>query len=192
MAKWFASHRSASVEDISDPEVGNEIPAVDLYSLHVAEYRFQVELNWKRTQYFIALNAAILSVGVGLMPSSGGESAWPAIGILLSGLAMALLSIAATMRQHEYYRNARDAAVELGRDLGLERHAVRTTRGMRPNRPTSYFARAGNRLGRVTTVTYVILSIFAMVELVGIGYLVSYGSAFAPPSPPSGAPSESP
>lgn len=36
---------------------------VDLYKVAVEEYRFQVDLNWKRTQYFLALNVAILGCG---------------------------------------------------------------------------------------------------------------------------------
>lgn len=38
-----------------------------LYKLAIEEYRFQVNLNWQRSQYFLGLNAAIISVGAGLI-----------------------------------------------------------------------------------------------------------------------------
>lgn len=40
--------------------------ALTLYRIAVDEYRFQVTLNWNRTQYTLALNIGVLGVGVGL------------------------------------------------------------------------------------------------------------------------------
>ncbi len=51
----------------SEDEESRRQELVDLYKVAVEEYRFQVDLNWKRTQYFLALNVAILGVGTGLV-----------------------------------------------------------------------------------------------------------------------------
>lgn len=40
---------------------------VDLYKLAVDEYRFQVNLNWDGSKYFLAFNTAVIGVGAGLI-----------------------------------------------------------------------------------------------------------------------------
>lgn len=160
---------------------GGEISLKDLYGMHVEEYRFQVDLNWRRTQYFIALNSAIFAVGVTQASSSisaGGRL--PAAAVLLVGAAFAVLCIAATMRQHEYYRNIREGLRAIGDELDLGDRGLRTTRGMRardadvaPSDTLAGLRRFGSRVGRVTTMTYVILALFASVEFLGMLYVLT-------------------
>jgi hypothetical protein len=40
---------------------------LNLYGKALDEYRFQVRLNWDRTQYFLALDLGILAAAAGLV-----------------------------------------------------------------------------------------------------------------------------
>lgn len=78
------------------------------YANVLAEYRFQVQLNWDRTKHYFTFNTALLGAAVALYKL---DESWPA----RAGVS-ALLLIAATNsihdafavgRGHEYYRSHR-------------------------------------------------------------------------------------
>jgi hypothetical protein len=140
---------------------------VDLYKVAVEEYRFQVDLNWKRTQYFLALNIAILGVGTGLVKLQGSDARILILGIFMIGCVSAVLSVFATHTQHLYYRTARDGVQRLEELLQPPAPIIKTTPGMTGQRRT-----VRQRLGRVTTINYVLLSLLAAADLVAILYVL--------------------
>lgn len=101
----------------------------------LAEYRFQVELNWKRTQYFFALNVAVVAAAAGLLSNTPRTDQPFLIMLFLVGFALATFSIAATRIQKGYYSEARDLVKAIQAQLPLGDLAIRTTPGMGSARP---------------------------------------------------------
>jgi len=101
----------------------------DLYQMHVEEYRFQVRLNWTRTQYFIVFNAGVLSIAAGLYRFGLRRNLAP-LGFLFGlGLLASVLAMFATATQHGYYRTARDGMRRVAARLHLGDLAIATTPG---------------------------------------------------------------
>lgn len=115
----------------STPESEDRPELLTLHQVHVAEYRFQVELNWKRSQYFLAINLAVLAAGGGLLggSSSAGELV-VAAAVFSAGISVAVLAHRIISWQHDYYRNARDRLRYIEKDLRLGDHGIATTPGM--------------------------------------------------------------
>lgn len=142
-----------------------------MYRVAVEEYRFQVDLNWKRTQYFLALNVAILSVGVGLVKLQGQDTRILVLGIFFIGCVSASLSVFATRTQHLYYRTARDRMQRWEELLQVPAPVIRTTPGMSDQKRT-----VRQWLGRVTTINYVLLTLLAVADLVAFFYVLRLDS----------------
>jgi hypothetical protein len=140
---------------------------VDLYKVTVEEYRFQIDLNWRRTQYFLALNAAILGVGTGLVKLQGSDARVLILAIFAIGCVSAVLSVFATYIQHIYYRTTRDGVRRLEELLQPPAPIIRTTPGMRGQKRT-----VRQQLGRVTTINYILLSLIAAADLVAFLYVL--------------------
>src|SRR2546422_11317465 len=91
----------------------------ELYKLAIDEYRFQVELNWKRSQYYFVLNAAIIALGANFLRGDKKDDWIVAAWVFGGGLLIVGLSLLATFTQHEYYRAARDGKTMLETRLHL-------------------------------------------------------------------------
>jgi hypothetical protein len=96
-----------------------------LYAHAVDEYRFQVNLNWQRLQYFLGLNVAILGVGAGLLRLGSNrqpqpDNTLPAL-VFFAGVCLSLASWYMARRQQGYYRSARDTMIQIADLLGAER-----------------------------------------------------------------------
>ena len=130
------------------------------YRLSVEEYRFQVDLNWRRSEYFFVLNIGVLVAGATLLASAQVPRAL--VGLVFSlGALLALLSIFANQTQHGYYRGARDLEKDIEGRLGLGRGlALATTPGQ---------GSSVERLGRVGTFLRTMLVAIACVDLIGAG-----------------------
>jgi hypothetical protein len=127
------------------------------YDLAVAEYRFQVDLNWRRSEYFFVLNIGVLIAAATLLASHKVPRLLIA-SVFLVGLLLALLSILANETQTSYYRSARDLKKKLEGELGIARFALATTPGMgSPLR----------RFGKVGTFLRIMLAAIALTDLVG-------------------------
>lgn len=87
-----------------DEDNGDELPPIDLYRLAVEEYRFQAEFNWKRTQYLLAFNAAIVAAGSAVSGRFGAFG----VPVFALGALACVLAIFVMRQQHDYYRAARD------------------------------------------------------------------------------------
>ncbi|HET7444154.1 MAG TPA: hypothetical protein VFJ57_05795 [Solirubrobacterales bacterium] len=123
----------------------------------MAEYRFQVELNWRRSEYFFVLNIGVLIAALSLF-SSDRAPQWLVALLFLVGALLAFLSIMANETQHGYYTAARQQKANLEARLGLKETALATTPGM---------GSAAKRLGRVGTFLKTMLIAIAVVDLAG-------------------------
>lgn len=134
-----------------------------LLDVHLAEYRFQVDLNWRRTQHLLALNSAMLAAGVGLLRLSP-EDPLPLAGVVfLAGLVLALLGRLVVETQHDYYRAAREGLERVEAKLGLGELGIRTTPAM------------GSVYRRRITVTRALLGVFTVLlalDSIGVGYAI--------------------
>lgn len=141
---------------------------VDLYKIAVDEYRFQVNLNWDRSKYFLAFNTAVIGVGTGLV-KIGNTLATPLlVGIFAVGLAAAALSAIAVNLQHGYYRSTRDQMLALAAKLDIEAWGVASTPGIRKERDTLL-----SRIGKVQNILYTLLLVAAVVDLLGMIYVLT-------------------
>lgn len=132
---------------------------MDLYRVAIDEYRFQVNLNWNRTQYYLALNIGILGIATGIAKLAGGGSRLLPGALYFVGTLCCLLSLASTHVQQGYYREARDHKARLEAELRLGTLSLSTTPGM---------GSSVRRLGKVTTFNEVLLSVLAVIDLMGI------------------------
>lgn len=141
-----------------------------LYDIAIEEYRFQVNLNWQRSQYLLGLNALVISVGAGLVrfgaPPTEENGAPVTVALFVVGLVLTLFSVFAVWRQHTYYRTARDRMLDIGDLLNLGTLAVATTLGAQGD---SAFK------PKVQTVTYAVLGVLAAVDLFGAFYVATRG-----------------
>jgi hypothetical protein len=135
------------------------------YGRLLDEYRFQVDLNWKRSQYFFVLNVALLVAAVGLLSAEGAERGLVAA-VFGVGVLLALISIFANHAQHGYYRNARQAKGRIEKQLGLGDFAIATTPGMRADRRGARESKL-SRLKRVRHALTGMLIALAAIDLSG-------------------------
>lgn len=143
-----------------------------LYETHVAEYRFQVQLNNSRFQWWVTLDTALITVGVGLLRVGNGGDGRPlaalvfAVGVLLAGF-----TAVASTRQTGYYQAARAQANKVAAELGITEFAIATTQGFRQEKKTWV-----DKLTKVRTMNYFLLSVLAAVNLVGLVYVLATGN----------------
>jgi hypothetical protein len=140
------------------------------YGRCLDEYRFQVNLNWSRSQYFFVLNVAILAAGIGLLSAERVPAGVPIVVFLVGG-ASALVSIFASTVQHDYYKNVRDRKKELEDRLRLGGLALRTTTGMGGVRA---------RIARVTTFQKAILVALIVADATGFVAAVGHATRSSP------------
>ena len=134
------------------------LPPIELYKMAVDEYRFQAEFNWKRTQYLLAFNAAVLAAGAAVAGRFG-QFAVPVFGL---GIVACLLAIQVQRQQHDYYRAARDRMRRLELDLQVvEPVDTTSTLGKRP------------RFISVTALIYLLTAAIAVAHLIGLVYSVT-------------------
>lgn len=128
------------------------------------EYRFQVNLNWSRTQYFIVLNVAILGVATGLLRLDDRQLAnGIGIGLYLAGAVCCLMALVAGRVQQSYYRQAKTHKARLEEALELGDLAIKTTPGM---------GGTARRIAKVTTFHTAIISLLLLLDLGGLTYSV--------------------
>lgn len=132
------------------------------YRLAIDEYRFQVDLNWRRSEYFFVLNIGVLVAGVTLLASKEVPSILVAF-VFGLGALLAVLSVFANNTQAGYYHAVRDLKKDIEGDLDLADLAIATTPGM---------GSRISRLGKVGTFLKTMLIAIACVDLTGVGIAV--------------------
>ncbi len=164
------------------PEVART-ELLDVYRVVIDEYRFQVRLNWDRTQYYFVLNSAMATAGATILATLKPWGAAVAIFVFLIGCAAALLGHQAVLKGHEYYRRVvyRKTLLEdlLGRLHKLPGYAyddaalnLATTGGMAEARKilddtAEYFAGPARR-GTIHYRLLAILRIFLLADIAGV------------------------
>ena len=81
---------------------------LELYKAALEDYRFQVQLNWGRSQYLLVLNLALISAATGIVQLGRGEISILVGFIYLIGVFFSIFSISALQSQRKFYRAARD------------------------------------------------------------------------------------
>ncbi len=143
---------AASWPQPSSPEPDRTL---ELYKLAVEEYRFQATFNWQRTQYLLALNAAILAAATAVAARPGRSAAL----VFALGLVTALLSQFVIVTQRDYYRAARARVQRFEDDLGLPP-------GQRVDTTSTLGGR--ERLVSVVQVVQLLFAALAVAHLIGI------------------------
>jgi hypothetical protein len=146
------------------PAVPSREELYNLYEYALEEYRFQVNLNWNRTQYYLTLNVGIIGIATGIVQFAKGRVGNLTAGIYLAGAVCCALSILASRTQQSYYRAARDHKTALEDKLALGDLAIRTTVGM---------GSLERRLGKVTTMLSVVLCVLLLVNLAGVALVLA-------------------
>jgi hypothetical protein len=166
MRLFLRRHLSASIASTDTPSNDQDLDEARLwehYGRVLDEYRFQVNLNWSRSQYYFVLNVALLVAGVGLLSTQ--QVPLPvAMAVFLVGAASAVFAILASRTQKGYYANTRDRKRELEEKLGLGDLAIAPTPGMGGMR---------GRLARVTTFQAFILIAILLADLAGLGTCIA-------------------
>jgi hypothetical protein len=153
----------ASTDTTNDNQDLDEARLWEHYGRVLDEYRFQVNLNWSRSQYYFVLNVALLVAGVGLLSTQ--RTPLPvAMAVFLVGAASAVFAMLASSTQKSYYANTRDRKRELEEKLGLGALAIAPTPGMGGVR---------GRLARVTTFQTFILIALLLADLAGLGISIT-------------------
>lgn len=134
---------------------------LELYKIAIDEYRFQVTLNWQRSQYYFVLNAALIAAGGSLLGIQG-DRGRPFAAVLFGvGLVAAVLSMLVTRTQHTYYRSTRENLKDLEKRLGFAEFGIRTT----PSQGSG-----SKRLATVTTFNNVMFSLLGFIDFAGLVY----------------------
>lgn len=94
---------------------------LELYKLALEDYRFQVQLNWGRSQYLLVLNLTVTSIATGIMRLPGGE--FSILGAVIYFLG-ALFSIVALQAQRKYYISAWKQKKRFEEELGLGEKSI--------------------------------------------------------------------
>jgi hypothetical protein len=142
------------------------------YGRVLDEYRFQVNLNWSRSQYYFVLNIAVLAAGLALLSAAKAPDG-VAMAVFAGGALSCILAILAGNTQKTYYENTRDRKNQLEQELGLGNYAIAPTPGMGGIR---------GRLARVTTFQTFMLGALLAADLAGLGTAIS--KAFPTNKPP--------
>lgn len=132
---------------------------LELYKIAMDEYRFQVNLNWNRTQYSIVLNLGILGLATGLFRGEVDGTAVVGIGLYVAGIVCCVLSLIAGRVQRGYYRRTKEHKALLERRLALGDLAITTTTGM---------GSTAHQLAKVTTLHIVLLSLLLLLDAGGL------------------------
>jgi hypothetical protein len=133
--------------------------------MQVDDYRFQVQLNTQRFQWYTALDVALITVGTGLLRLSGpGDGRFLTSLVFITGLALALFAGIATQRQLGYQHAARAQAKKIADRLGISEMAISSTPGWRGS--------ANPWWNKARTVNQGLLAVLGAVNAAAFGYLL--------------------
>jgi hypothetical protein len=158
---------------------------IDVYKIAIDEYRYNVRLNWDRTQYFLGLNLAIVAAATGLVKAQLGFWECALVASLFTcGVIASSVGASACIKGHEYYQASRKVVKAIEAKLGLPAElGIATTGGMRgekfvepepdlgPAGAPPKLALFGNlRRGTVLHGAVVLLRVITALDLAGALY----------------------
>ena len=148
----------------NEPQAAETPSAIELYRIALDEYRFQVNLNWQRTQHSFTLNVAIAGSATALLHFSNVEATYLLVGAIFAcGAFACLLAIIAQNIQRGYYHSIRDHKKRLEEILALDTFAITTTSGM---------GNTQRRRFTVTTLNNILLAMICLLDLGGASYAI--------------------
>jgi hypothetical protein len=160
------------------------------YDAVLAEYRFQVQLNWDRAKHYLVFNTALFGAAIALEKDARTGVAKAAVGAFLSIAALnSALGAHAVAKGHEYYQEIRDLKTRLETDLRMAPYAIVSTPGMKRGHDQVAAGTPRNSIWRVTKIvnqTRLLLWVIAIFAALGSVY--SFVAAFTVPSESSSAP----
>jgi hypothetical protein len=169
---------------------------LDLYKLALDEYRFEVTLNWQRTQYYFTVNTAVIAAA-SILKVNGLDGWLPPLivgTLFVVGYVTARLARRMIDKGHTYYRRAvyKKTLIEhlLGRfhSIGSDPSAnlaIATTEGMLEARailsdPKGYSERGPSK-GSITHMLFGMMSMFmvgnALLALLCFALAASRGAS---------------
>ena len=146
------------------PENTQPPDPLDLYRIAIEEYRFQVTLNWNRSQYYLVLNLGVLSAATAISTLKPGSNL-PGV-VFLIGIATAVVAILANRIQKQYYLRA-----DANKDYWEWRLAVACRIDATKHVPSGFWP-----YFRVTTLNSVLLALIACADLAGAIYVFVLGT----------------
>lgn len=165
-----------------------------VYDAAVNEYRFNVQLAWDRTKFFLLLNASLIAAGVGLTKFAQDSTPTSVFLVLYFFLCIAITAFGLETIElgKTYYRQAIFTKTLVERELGLldpmpdagnllEANAnlsLAVTRGQRDHQNILYGERSadGLRDGSISTgsiVSYARATFWAMIVIEVLGAIIA-------------------
>lgn len=155
----------------------------EIYRHAIEEYRFEVQISWERTKFYLGLNMALLAAVATLLRIES-DSWWPLIGISLVGVGASWLGVSTIRKGHEYYRRTILKKTLIEEALGLNKRilsthadqggtwAIATTKSQGDTRDilqdTDEWLARRIRLGTVTGKLIVLMRLFIVLHLLVI------------------------
>ncbi len=164
------------------PDANRLDPAtlLKLYETALAEYRFQVQLNWDRTKHYFVFNGALLAAAGALFKVGEFPVVHVIVGCLLSLACLnALAGVTAIRKGHEYYERDRARVAAIEKLLTLDQPqggpegpilAMTKTAGMREEHGQGEFKR-----GRLSTITSQAVALQWVMAIFALGGAVAAG-----------------
>lgn len=172
---------------------------LELYKIHTEEIRFEVKLNWDRTQYLLVLNIGILGAAATIWKSDAELAHYALLcGLFLVGLYTSIAAQAAIRKGHGYYHNARrqktliehllklhdvpmdlphlpEADLTISTTEGMSREIARLSGRTEEKKP------AVLERGQVTWYLIQIFRLLVLLNLLGLVLGLSYMVSFSSP-----------
>lgn len=143
---------------------------LDLYKSAVEEYRFQVNLNWDRSKFYLLLNSGLITATCGLLRIPGFKFAefltTPlfTLGLLASWLGYRSLIKGIEYRRRIIYQKGK-IETKLAQYVDRDLLPIVTTKGMRESQ-TADFDEFMNRPPRIGTISYFLSVLFILLMVV--------------------------
>lgn len=152
---------------------------LELYKAAVEEYRFQVNLNWDRSKFYVLLNSGIITATCGLLRLPSFQFAeFLTAPLFILGVLSALLGYKTLLKGIEYRRRVILKKAQLENKLAQYSDVIPidTTEGMRVARSSVGESEDFiNRPPRIGTISYFLAFLFislTSINVIGLLYLI--------------------
>jgi hypothetical protein len=162
-------------QDLSTEEL------IEIYKIAIDEYRFEVQLNWDRTVFYLTLNSGLIAIATGLLKLQGSSFLNLIVAaVFFIGLSVSVIGIRSVRKGHDYYRRTVVKKTLLEERLGLTHPseaggptmAVTTTAGQDEHfqilHSTNQWLKRPLRKSDITFLILVILALFSAANIFGI------------------------
>lgn len=145
---------------------------LELYKAAVEEYRFQVNLNWDRSKFYLVLNSGLITATCGLLRIPGFKFAeFLTLPLFILGFLASWLGYSSLLKGIEYRRRVIYQKGQIENklteylDLDQDIIPINTTQGMREAKESD-FNEFINRPPRIGTINYFLALLFILLTAV--------------------------